>query len=393
MNEVCFYFTGLRFSLRFSLRFALYNLIRVGLLIILTPAAQVWAQLMPKFLQNPSEVSSVCGAGHYRFGLNGYLHGAPSTKNGQTELGNLNAQGLIFCQVPNEPTLIASELSISPAQNLSQDLEFQLKLRQLNITLGKSYQVYAGLFWDPWIYQSHKFQGYHLTDADLKSLAAKANFLAENELMLGFKYKSESWQIGVSLSNGEFWPQKELGPNKDVTLSLSSGLNNQSGFYSLIYAKLGRFDLVNQESSRKNRAGLLAGYLTSEAYNFGASYLAHQTGVDGVTQQSLKNPFAEQVNLTALGGTQIEGYLSEVWVSQLSKAEGGWGWLAKWGQAVVDEKSSARQYTTYDLVLRNVNKSKVMVDLFMSQTLLPEGYSADQKSRGFFGFQISWQNF
>lgn len=336
----------------------------------------------------------------FRVATNANLHFLPTPKRGFTDLGELNAQGLLICSPRDSEYRLIFEGEFQ-TQNQEPELvspAFPARITQLNFETKSEANLRfgMGLFWDPWVQTSHQVWGYHLTQLDFRSLAARTHISPIAEVGAQFVHQSDTSEFGGRISSGETWPNSEEGPNKDLTVWWNSHIKSKSSslpppVFFMIYARLGRYDFVNQDSNVKQRVGAQIAWLQESGLRTGLQILQHQSGVDGLVYQQtaprMGSLFAEGLDLVPLGGQVIQGQTSDYWVGYRF-ADSQSELFFRLGQALMRSESERSHILTSQLGYSFLINSSVRSMLFLSQSQYSDGFILGVQDRQTLGLSV-----
>lgn len=364
------------------------TLLFLSFILICSLNLKTWAQVTPvqDFHSEASQKFSC--QGYYRLGANFYYHQKPTAKESLTEFSYLNAQLIHSC---TQDAGWSWGLEAEVSDQISDEGQLPILLRQLMLQSRSDGGLGVGLFWDPWIYFSNTLYGHHLNFKDARTIAARSQLLPESEFGAQWVSRGEQSEWGIRVSNGEPWPYPERGPNKDVLVWWRSQDTSPGDFRFMIYARDGRFDMVNKDSNQKSRFGFQFALVPVTGFRTGLSGMGHESGVDGLVQQNQTQEwlpdFGEGVDLTSSGGEKMKGQITEWWLAYRFLTTGAEVYM-KASQAHLDATNSARQYVSGELGYAWQLAPSAKFTVFSSQTSYAPDFSSSVHNREFYGFSF-----
>lgn len=166
----------------------------------------------------------------------------------------------------------------------------------------------AGVLHDPVLEFLRQEGGVSLWSLEARPALEKWGYVPYSDVGLRGEHETEHGHWVVQFTNGEGFPKPELGPRKDLSVSLQDERVFESlrAKFQLAYRQ-GGYDSLGKDNNLKKRWGLSL-VLHGTSWTAGVSGFSLEDSADGINTKN-----AEGVDLSAKGGQIVRGLLWDSW--------------------------------------------------------------------------------
>lgn len=213
-----------------------------------------------------------------------------------------------------------------------------LSWSQVALVGGDQLHFSMGLLLDPVVaFTWNNFQ-YSALSNQMQSGFAAWGLIPESDQAVNLEYSGfEFSSLGLQISNGEGWPQKEKGQHPDYEIYANKNWQwSESQLASQIFYRHGYYDQLSDNQNQKKRLGIQLTYQNA-VLQFGSLLAQLQDAVDGLDGQA-----ADQVSLSNRGGLSCTGQFVETWGVLRLSPESRWKLFAKILDYQIDPEQSGK---------------------------------------------------
>ncbi len=283
-----------------------------------------------------SDVDEWAWTGRMRLQVDYSLDQKPSSLKNQNaiELGSFAFSNL--WQNVEEPFEVGVGMHIGPERDTTHFQPY-LQWNELRFTWRHKPRVSFGLLTDPIVsFDEHEW-GENQFATDFDAGVRRWGLIPPSDLGLQAELAT-GWGVWtVQVTNGEGFPNSEIGPRKDVEVTgFLAAPWQEAVLKAQVFHRLGSYDNLGV-TNFKIRSGLQFS-VQKQQWNLGMIGMQFEDPIDAV---NLK--IAEGADLSANGGNQNRGALAEGWLRyRVHPGPGSWRWMLRRSYLKTDATDSGK---------------------------------------------------
>ena len=301
----------------------------------------------------------------------------PSSKNGQTDAdwGSLEMDQVLTND--HEPLEVGIGTQFGPDRDKnSQQPLFQWN--ELRFTWTHKPRVSFGILIDPVIAFDEANWGEASVGLEFRSGAERWGVLPRSDAGLQWSQETEWGRWFLQITNGEGWPNPELGARKDYELVWQDQFTRPNlTWETQVFFRYGGYDQIDERNNVKQRLGGQLALHTTGHWEAGLLYVQLQDPVDAVDGK-----LGEGVDLARYGGDTNQAALSEGWFHYRWGETGrSWKFLTRSSFLQAHLGDSGKEIHSLVMGVGKVVGSGMQIDLLFQQVNFAASYSNKAEDR------------